>query len=268
MGRDSKIEWTDHTFNPWIGCSKISKGCMNCYAERDFDHRYGKVKWGARGTRVKTKPANWKKPLKWNKEAEESGKVQLVFTASLADVFEDWQPGHHSPYLMDEWRGELFALMEQTPWLIWLTLTKRPENVMDMAPSIWKNDWPQNVWIGFSAEDQSNFDFRIGPALAIPTPILWISAEPLLGNINMRGLLEDDLIHWVIAGGESGPNARETKEPWYITLIDQCYWAGAPVFIKQMTKKAPIPSHLDIQHFPNKLIEAYEKTLIIRTQLN
>ena len=251
MGENSKIEWCDHTFNPWMGCTKVSKGCMNCYAERDMDHRWGKVEWGKRGTRIRTGPKNWAKPVKWNKRAKENGKVELVFTASLADIFEDWQARHHDPYLLDDWRGELFELMMNTPWLVWLVLTKRPENVLDMVPDIWKVEglWPQNVWIGFSAEDQSNFDFRIGPALMIPTPVLWISAEPLLGAISMDSYLEYNEIQWVIAGGESGPGARPTWASWARLLKTQTWRHGIPFFFKQWGEWLPKSEAKEITKF-------------------
>lgn len=91
MAENSHISWTDNTFNPWMGCTKVSPACQHCYAERDMDHRYGKVSWGPNGNRVKTSEANWRKPLRWNREATDSGKRLYVFCASLADVFEDWK---------------------------------------------------------------------------------------------------------------------------------------------------------------------------------
>jgi hypothetical protein len=126
--------------------------------------------------------------------------------------------------------------MEQTPWLIWLVLTKRPENVLDMVPPSWVYQgkaWPQNVWIGFSAEDQSNFDFRIESARKIPTPVLWVSAEPLLGEISMLEYLDFGTISWVIAGGESGPSARPTNGLWVKRLIIQARNYDVPFFFKQ-----------------------------------
>lgn len=239
MSEKSKIEWCDYTLNYWIGCSKVSRGCMNCYAERDWDHRFGKAVWGPRGTRVRTSERNRNRPYAWNKKAQENGQVQTVFTASLADVFEDYRNESVPQFTMDAWRAELFAKMEATPWLVWLVLTKRPENVSHMVPSDWLGGstpykgWPSNVWLGFSAEDQSNFDYRIESALAIPTPVLWVSAEPLLGKINMTDYLDSGEISWVIAGGESGPKARPMHSDWACTLQYQCEIYDVPFFFKQ-----------------------------------
>jgi protein gp37 len=160
MGENSHISWTDHTFNPWMGCTKVSPGCKFCYAERDMDHRYHKVKWGPQGFRLRTSDSNWRKPKKWNKDtwyqcldcgwrgshkdtmphAEWQREIcpnckgfnteltrQRVFCASLADVFEYKEDQAHS---MRAWRDELFTLIKDTPNLDWLILTKRPENVM------------------------------------------------------------------------------------------------------------------------------------------
>jgi protein gp37 len=126
MGENSKIEWTDHTFNPWIGCTKVSDGCKHCYAEALMDKRYGRVKWGPQGTRQRTSADNWRKPLQWNKQAVKEDKHYRVFCSSLADVFED------NPQLT-EWRADLFNLIAETPNLDWLLLTKRPENINRMV---------------------------------------------------------------------------------------------------------------------------------------
>ena len=130
MGEKTGIEWTDHTFNPWIGCTKVSPGCLNCYAERDFDHRRRIAHWGSCGTRVITSVANWRQPLKWDREARAAGVRRKVFCASLADVFEDF-PG------LDGQRGRLWELVTSCQQLDWLLLTKRPENIMRMVPPAW-----------------------------------------------------------------------------------------------------------------------------------
>lgn len=229
MGEYSRIEWCDHTFNPWIGCTKVSAGCINCYAERDMDHRFGRVEWGPRGTRSITSLANRQKPYKWNKRAQEQGRVETVFCSSLADVFEDWR-GEGD---MDLWRAQLFSTIRQTPWLIWLLLTKRPENVKHMVPGSWHVDWPPNALLGFSAEDQGNYDFRIMEAIQIPTPVLWLSAEPLLGPISLYNLSRSMNVDWVITGGESGPNARPTHSKWVTNMRDACVANSVPFFHKQ-----------------------------------
>lgn len=231
MGENSKIEWCDNTFNPWLGCTKVAAGCAHCYAETLMDSRYRKAKWGPGGTRVLTSAANWQKPLAWNKAAEAAGVRQRVFCASLADVFEDWggpisaQSGDvwTKPYLQREWgranwttcdaetmqrdpqgwqfvtlddvRRELFALIDATPWLDWLLLTKRPENVLRMWPecSIEPNRQPHsdgrhNVWIGCSIATQADADRNIPELLQCRdlSPVLFVSAEPLLGPVDLR----------------------------------------------------------------------------------
>ncbi|MBE2200426.1 MAG: phage Gp37/Gp68 family protein [Anaerolinea sp.] len=255
MGEESKIEWCDHTFNPWMGCAKVSEGCRNCYAERDFDHRFGKVKWGAQGKRVRTSAANWKKPLKWNREATESGRRALVFCASLADVFEDKSDQPE----MDDWRADLMAMIQATPSLDWLLLTKRPENVMRLLNVAWEKlggdtvtALPPNVWIGVSVENQEQADKRIPALLKIPVGVRFLSMEPLLGPVDLSRVefkassvasyvhnvldfkgTQAPTIDWVIVGGESGPNARQMDSDWARSIRDQCQAAGVPFFFKQ-----------------------------------
>lgn len=243
MAENSKIEWCDHTFNPWIGCTKVSEGCQHCYAEQMMDKRYGKVKWGPQGTRVRTSLANWKKPLKWNREAAKAGKRARVFCASLADVFEI-----HPSQDLDEWRHDLFMLIQQTPHLDWLLLTKRPENVMPYLRHGWGTDLPDNVWLGTSVENQQAAFKRIPELLKVPAAVRFLSMEPLLGQVHldlMDGVffdsgmpfdwqrLDPPGIHWVIVGGESGPNARSIHPDWVRDIREQCVGAGVPFFFKQ-----------------------------------
>jgi len=264
MAENSKIEWTDHTFNPWMGCVKVSPACTNCYAERDMDHRYKKVAWGPNGTRVLTSDANWMKPISWNRTAESLGIRYRVFCASLADVFEDWQgpmmsPGNNPVILnkgnrmtMDDVRLQLFDLINITPHLDWLLLTKRPENVERMWPSAdvfdseskHKAFWP-NVWLGTSIENQEWADRRLPHLHAAKRQgfvnTTFVSAEPLVGPIKLHGHfgglvynhLGDGGIDWVITGGESGPAARPCKPEWFQSLRDQCLMAGTPFHFKQ-----------------------------------
>ena len=202
MAENSKIEWTDHTFNPWIGCAKVHAGCTHCYAETLMDHRYGKAKWGVNGTRNRTSDANWRKPLQWNRAAEKEGRPALVFCASLADVFEDRED-------LVEHRRDLFALIDKTPNLIWLMLTKRPENVRRLWPEM-HTERPifpgmpgpmgqpmpcvvtmakrSNVWLGTSPCNQETADSAIPELLKVRDLCggLFLSCEPLLGSINLR----------------------------------------------------------------------------------
>ncbi len=257
MGVNSKIEWTDHTFNPWVGCSKISPACAHCYAEA-WAKRSGLVKWGDSAERRRTSASNWRQPLKWNKEAKQVGERRRVFCASLADVFED-----HST-IKSGWRADLGRLILDTPNLDWLLLTKRPENVMRLAPDFWVyisgviGELPKNVWIGTTVENQEYADRRIPELLKIPAHIRFLSVEPLLGPIDLdsanpdpdyfrRSYLEFNQrvsdgkfnqatynrIDWVIVGGESGPRPRTMLPSWARSLRDQCQAAHVPFFFKQ-----------------------------------
>ena len=234
MSDGTKIEWTDHTFNPWMGCAKVSPGCKHCYAETLMDTRWGKVEWGVNGTRVRTSEANWKKPLAWNRRAEREGRRFRVFCASLADVFEDRRD-------LVDWRTDLFALIEATPNLDWQLLTKRPENVLWMAPMHWRRDFPPNVWIGTSVEDQERAGERIPHLLKIPAKVRFLSCEPLLGPVDYGRSSAWDVfewylggIDWVIVGGESGPGARPCNVEWVRSIVRECKATDTPAFVKQL----------------------------------
>lgn len=270
MGVATKIQWTDHTFNPWRGCTKVSPGCTNCYAET-LSHRNPKVLgvWGDSGTRVVASESMWHEPLKWDREAREAGERRRVFCASLADVFEDRSE-------LNVPRARLWSLIAKTQSLDWLLLTKRPENVRrllsrfsaDTDETAWEifcGGWPSNVWLGTSVEDQRRADERIPELLKIPAAVRFLSIEPLLGPIALRrgvhgwidrgpspaaalgailghndaysgGTLLPPMpgIDWVIVGGESGPNARPCDLAWIRSIRDQCRAAGVACFIKQL----------------------------------
>lgn len=277
---NSKIEWCHHTFNPWMGCTKVSPACQNCYAERDMDHRFGRVAWGPSGNRVVTSRANWSAPVKWDRDAGAAGIRERVFCASLADVFEDWSgpmmsSGKSPVILSDDWkastgsnrltmddvRNQLFELIDSTPNLDWLLLTKRPENIRRMWPDLagsWDGPAPysrKNVWIGCSVENQQQADERIPELLKCRalSPVLFLSCEPLLEHVLLgfhyfHGAIVDYLngewsrggvmhsfrgVDWVIAGGESGPNARRADPDWFRSLRDQCAESETPFLFKQ-----------------------------------
>jgi protein gp37 len=242
MGEKTGISWCDHTFNSWIGCAKVSPGCANCYAERD-NNRYGWVDgWGLNGERRKTSISNWKKPLAWNRAAKLAGVRRKVFCASLADVFEDRQE-------LIEWREDLFNLIEQTEYLDWLLLTKRPENIIKWyGISNYPDEIRDNVWIGVTAENQEMADKRIPLLLEIPARVRFISCEPLLSVINIDDAWPwdkpfKDGIHWIIAGGESGSNDRPMNLEWARSLRDQCKDSGTPYFFKQVGGTRRIAGH-------------------------
>lgn len=234
MGENSGIQWTTHTFNPWIGCQRVSPGCVNCYAEHRntfvrIQRKAGRELWGPKGDRHVTSEANWKKPIAWNRKAEKEGRRARVFCASLSDVFEDRRD-------LDAPRARLFALIEATPHLDWQLLTKRIDRVMDLVPEHWAEDgFPENVWMGTSVEDRKRADERIPELVAIPAAIRFLSCEPLVESIALplavHGL---DRIHWVIIGGESGDGARPFDIRWARQIIRACESAEVACFVKQL----------------------------------
>jgi protein gp37 len=223
---NSKIEWTDHTFNPWIGCQHVSPGCDHCYAEAMMDHRYGKVEWGPHGERKRTSEGNWKNPVKWNADARdfrhEHGRRPRVFCASLADVFDNRVPR--------QWRDDLFELVRECRKLDWLVLTKRPQNIIKMLPADW-GDGYRNVWLGVTAENQAYFDQRWKHLQNVPAVIKFISYEPALGPLQLpkHGPVPD----WLISGGESGAGARPLDPRRVRDIIADCRRRGVALFHKQ-----------------------------------
>lgn len=234
MMENSKIAWTTHTFNPWMGCTKVSEGCKYCYAETLIDKRWKRAKWGPSGDRVKTSASYWNNPIHWNKIANETGTRPRVFCASLADVFED------NPTVAN-WRGELFQLIEKTPNLDWLILTKRADRIFSLGTDavgeifdLWLERNP-NVWIGVSAEHQAAYDERVPKLLSIGARIRFVSIEPMLGPISIPvGIKRSNNPDWVIIGGESGKGCRPMDITWVYDLAIQCGIKNIPVFIKQL----------------------------------
>lgn len=231
MGESTGIAWTDHTFNPWWGCTKISDECTHCYAERDAG-RWGFDCFGPGKPRRFFGDAHWNEPLKWDRKAERDGERRRVFCASMGDVFDREVP--------DLVRARLWALIAKTPHLDWLVLTKRPEYMRDMLPpDHMQKPWP-NLWLGFTAGTQAAWDHRWPIAREIPAVVRFVSVEPALecvrfGDVLMRRperLFATDL-HWVILGEESGPGARRCGKEALASMLCQAKLAGIPVFIKQ-----------------------------------
>lgn len=288
MAENSKIEWTTHTFNPWRGCTKVSPGCKNCYAEKLVTQRL-KGEWGPGAPRTRAKPATWAEPLKWNRQAERDGIRPRVFCASLADWLDDEVPV--------EWLYDLLALIHGTPHLDWLLLTKRPQNWRSRLDAVlatparrgmesfavWLSAWrdqfgdgavaPANVWLGTSVEDQTRADERIPQLLEIPARVRFLSCEPLLGPVTLpigkvmtgfpKHITKDGhavgaplAIHWVIAGGESGPGARPIHPDWARSLRDQCAAAGTAFFFKQWGEWLP----------DGQLMMAWEASRVVRAE--
>ena len=234
MGESTKIEWAHHTFNPWWGCVKVSEACAHCYAET-FANRTGNRVWGKDAERRFFGDKHWNEPLKWDKAAKKAGELHRVFCASMADVFEARDD------LVEE-RARLWKLIKRTPNLIWLLLTKRPENILKMVPAEWLkvNRWPSNVWVGTTVENQKWADKRIPELQAVPAPVRFLSVEPLLGPVELGGYVSRLGINWVIVGGESGGKARPMDPDWVNSIYYACSSAGVPFFFKQWGEWAPL----------------------------
>lgn len=222
MAEKSNIAWTHATFNPWMGCMKVSPGCKNCYAETLTKNRMGLSVWGPPETtaRQRTRGEYWRQPLKWDSEAYQAQERRRVFCGSLCDVFENHE-------LADHVRPDLWELIQSTHHLDWLLLTKRPENIPSRLP----HNWPlSNVWLGTSIEDRDRC-WRRDLLVQIPAVVHFISAEPLLEDISEDLNLHD--IEWLIAGGESGPGYRPMDHDWARNLQKVCKHAGTAFFFKQ-----------------------------------
>jgi protein gp37 len=219
MAEQTKIEWVDHTFNPWIGCTRVSPACDNCYAAA-MAHRRKWARFEPWAPRRRTAPGNWRQPLRWDRKADAAGRRAKVFGPSLADPFD----AEVSP----AWREDYLRLIEATPHLDWILLTKRPV----VARKFFANrKVPDNLWPGITAETQAMLDLRAPHLLAIDARVHVVSAEPLLEALDLSCYLPG--IDWVIAGGESGPRARPSDPDWFRTLRAQCAAAGVPMFFKQ-----------------------------------
>ncbi|AZO29297.1 DUF5131 family protein [Mesorhizobium sp. M1B.F.Ca.ET.045.04.1.1] len=252
MAENTAISWARHTFNPWMGCTKVSPACDGCYAEALMDKRYGKVKWGPHGDRVRTVPTNWNKVRKWHRDAANAGEKWFIFCASLADIFDNQVP--------PAWRKDLLDLCRECPNLIFLFLSKRPQNMVRMSEEA--GGLPPNCALGATCEDQKRADINL-PHLLIAASRLraafaFGSFEPLLGPVDAgwamsnnpldvaAGILEHGhfspgletlrRIEWVITGGETDQGdhkARPSDPAWFRRLRDQCAAAGVAYHHKQ-----------------------------------
>jgi protein gp37 len=271
MGEDSKIQWCHHTFNPWHGCVKVSEACKFCYAEVATPVRvkraHGLELWGADAARDLTSAANWRDPHKWNRDAKAAGVRARVFCASLADVFEDRRD-------LDGHRERLWDLIEATPHLDWLLLTKRPECIKRLIRPAWVDAPRANVWLGTTVENHARAEERIIHLSSVPAVVHFLSIEPMLEAVDLLPFLDPvaiaaaimhhhqtghdcggggdgahcdvcdvewtngrSLVDWVIVGGESGPGARPCDVNWLREIVRQCREASVPVFVKQLGAK-------------------------------
>lgn len=246
MGEVTKIEWTDHTFNPWIGCTKVSPACDGCYAENLMANRWKRVQWGPGEDRKRTSPANWREPLAWNRAAAAKSGSIYVFCASLADVFDN--------EVAPEWRRDLFDLIKATPNLTWLLLTKRIGNVIKMTdPMAACRPLPPNAAVGATMANQEEYDrdsLKLWEVKQRLQPVFTFgSFEPLLGQI----ILDKHAPDWCIVGGETNQGnhkARYMEPVWAMTMLVQTRDLNRSFFLKQMTNKAPIPAGLLVREFP------------------
>jgi protein gp37 len=206
-----------------------------------MDLRYGRVEWGPHGERKRTSESYWKQPQRWAKEAATSGTRPRVFCASLADWLDNQVP--------QKWRVDLEQLIEATPELDWLLLTKRIENFKKLSSWVGSR-CPPNVWLGVTAEDQEYFDRRWPILASIPAVVHFVSYEPALGPLTLAP--HDKPPDWIICGGESGSHARMMNPAWARALRDECAKRPVAFFMKQMTGKKPIPYDLLVRKFPQR----------------
>ena len=251
MGETSSISWTDATFNPWIGCTKVSQGCKLCYAETQNNrYQWNPAGWGPGATRKRTSAANWKKPNEWAKKARAEGVTRRVFCASLADVFD--------AEVDQSWRADLFGMIDDINarhgGLEWLILTKRPENIDLMLPERWKRDRPDYVRIGVTVEHQETM-MRMAYLLAAWKGKNFVSYEPALGPLFLGAFRNS--VDWLICGGESGAGCRSFDIEWARSIRDECKQSNIPFFMKQLGghpdkrhDPAEWPEDLRVQEFP------------------
>lgn len=226
----SKIEWTDYSWNPVTGCSKISEGCKNCYAERMAKRLAGRFGYPKDNPfKVTLHPNKLNQPLKWKKS-------KMIFVCSMSDLFHFDIP----KIFIDK----IFSVIKACPQHIFIILTKRTfslkEKIYGIAPDCthreiyFDNSLPKNLWLGVSVENQKTANERIPILLQIPAAIRFVSCEPMLGSVDFSHLPESGAeLDWVIVGGESGPHARPMYPDWVRIIRDQCQNAGIPFFFKQ-----------------------------------
>jgi len=212
MGKNSKISWTDHTWNPWRGCRKLSTGCAHCYMFRE-QARYGNNP----AEIVRAADRTFLMPLL----IKEPGKI---FTCSWSDFFIE---------AADQWRENAWDIIRKTPHLTYLILTKRAHNIEERLPADWGPDGYKNVWLGTTIEEEQ-YLFRYYQLLSVPAAIHFVSAEPLLGPIDFEFTKEPgEKVDWVIVGGESGPAARAMNTDWAEDIREQCAASGIAFYYKQ-----------------------------------
>lgn len=212
MAGKSKIEWTESTWNPITGCTKISEGCLNCYAERMAKrlHSMGQEKY-KNGFKVTLQPDCLSEPLSWKKP-------QVIFVCSMSDLFHKSVP--------DDYIKQVFEVMNKAKWHTFQVLTKRSKRLAQLAPEL---NWTNNIWMGVTVESQAQ-KHRIADLVKVPAKIKYLSVEPMITQIKPIPLKDID---WVIVGGESGPGSRPIEENWVTYIRDKCIESKVPFFFKQ-----------------------------------
>lgn len=266
MGSDSTIAWTNHTYNPWIGCTNVGVGCEGCYAEA-YDRRFpadAVTHWGPGAPRRRTSEATRNAPIRWNTNAFKAGVPAKVFSHSLSDVFDNEVP--------QEWREEEFAMWRRTPWLRWIVLTKRPGNIPKMLPRDWHPAIYRNVGFCCSVSTQEEYDREIPKLLQVDAAWLGVSIEPQVEHIDIARIADATMtfnpltgegehllgfrgnarriIDWIITGGASaqpGYDVPAYNADWARSIISQCAEADVDCFVKQLGSNAwDGDRHLDL----------------------
>lgn len=258
MGETTNIGWTDKTHNEWIGCEKVTEEeCGDCYAWR-WAVRHHMDVWGGLYNSDRHLTKTHDNPRRWNREAKALGRRYKVFCASLSDVFEPHPQ-------VAEARTRLWTLIEETPYLDWQILTKRPKFIKNLVPQTWLQNWPSHVWIGTSAGIQHAANQRIPYLLELNAPVIFLSCEPLVEEITLTPFLAQQKINWVICGGYSGSQHRPMQLVWARKLLAECRTYNVAFFMKQLGSNyarenglrhprgedmAEFPDGLQIQEFP------------------
>lgn len=248
MAENSNIEWTDSTANLWWGCSKVHAGCKNCYAEFLSDTRYKNNLWGENASRKRIKSA-FKDLDRFQKQAQAEGVKHKVFIGSMMDIFEDSKPLIGEQETTGDLRQKLFEQIDalKYPNLVFLFLTKRPQNIRFMIPIAWTYNAPDNVWFGTSISNQVTADEFIPKLIENGNFNYFLSVEPQVGLIDK---IELNRIKWVIQGGESGTKKRPFDISWIEPILSACKKSNIPFFFKQIDKVQPIPEQYFIREFP------------------
>lgn len=224
MGENTKIEWADHTWNPWIGCQKVGAPCDNCYAEELMDTRYGRVQWGPDGDRIRTGASTWANLRKWNRAAALAGRTAFVFSLSLGDIWDNKAD--------PQWRRDAFDRARECPNLVMLYLSKRIGNAIEMAREA--GGLPPNAALGSTFGDQADYDrdrMKLAAAAReLGALFTFGSFEPLLGPV----IMDKNAPDWIIVGGESGRNARPMDLDWARSLQRQSAELGRVFNFKQV----------------------------------